>query len=222
MIVELFLAALALFVWLNVEPGIIQDIAFNIMLIGGVSSLLFNGNPLLRFDGYYMLADILELPNFGTRSNRYLGYLVERYLFKVEDARFETSSRKERAWLIGYSIASYLYRIFILFAIALFVAGKFFIIGVLLAIWTVASQLLLPLIKLARYVVTGDRLRPQRRRAVTTSAALLGLLLLRVFVIPLPLATHTQGVVWLPEQARVRSGTDCFVRAINDASDTRV
>ena len=222
MIVELFLAAIALYIWLNTEPGFIHTLAFNVMLIGGVSSLLFNGNPLLRFDGYYILADALEIPNLGTRANRYLGYLVERYLFRVESARYPTTSRKERAWLTGYSVASYLYRVVILFAIALFVAGEFFIVGVLLAVWTVIMQLLLPIIKLGQYVLTGDRLRPQRARVVTTSAGLLALLLTLLFAIPFPLATHTQGVVWLPEQARVRVGTNCFVKEILAVRDSEV
>jgi putative peptide zinc metalloprotease protein len=221
-IVELFLAAIAFFVWLNVEPGLIRTIAFNIMLIGGVSSLLFNGNPLLRFDGYYILADALEIPNLGTRANRYLGYLVERYAFKLEDARYPTTSVKERAWLVGYSIAAYLYRIVILFAIALYVAGAFFVVGVLLAVWAVTTQLLLPLMKLAKYVLTGDRLRPVRARAVTSSAGLFGLLMILLFVMPMPLATHTQGVVWLPEQARIRTGTNCFVKAILAPRDSVV
>ena len=221
-IVELFLAAMALFVWLNVEPGLIRTIAFNIMLIGGVSSLLFNGNPLLRFDGYYILADALEIPNLGTRANRYLGYLVERYVFKLEDARYPTTSAKERAWLVGYSIASYLYRVAILIAIALYVAGAFFVVGVLLAVWAVTTQLLLPLVKVAKYVLTGDRLRSVRTRAVTASASMLGLLLILLFVMPIPMATHTQGVVWLPEQARIRTGTNCFVKAILAPRDSVV
>ena len=66
MIVELFLAALALFVWLNVEPGVVRAVAYNVMFIAGVSTVLFNGNPLLRYDGYYIFADYLEIPNLRT------------------------------------------------------------------------------------------------------------------------------------------------------------
>ena len=60
MMVELFLASVALFVWLAAEPGLVRWIAFDVMLIGGVSTLLFNGNPLLKFDGYYVLADAIR------------------------------------------------------------------------------------------------------------------------------------------------------------------
>ena len=63
--VELLLASLALFVWLSVEDGLVRAFAFNVMVIGGLSTIVFNGNPLLRFDGYYVLSDVLEIPNFG-------------------------------------------------------------------------------------------------------------------------------------------------------------
>ncbi|NIO11783.1 MAG: peptidase M50, partial [Deltaproteobacteria bacterium] len=54
MMVELFIAALALFVWINIEPGPIRSLAYNVIFIAGVSSILFNGNPLLRYDAYYI------------------------------------------------------------------------------------------------------------------------------------------------------------------------
>ena len=57
--------------------------AYNILLMGSVSTILFNGNPLLRYDGYYILADCLEIPNLAQRSLQYLGYLVKRHLFGV-------------------------------------------------------------------------------------------------------------------------------------------
>ena len=61
--VELAIAAAALVVWLNVQPGWARDLAFVTMFIASVSTLIFNANPLLRFDGYYMLCDALHLPN---------------------------------------------------------------------------------------------------------------------------------------------------------------
>ena len=80
MLVELFLASLALFVWLLVEPGPVRAVAWNVMLIGGVSTLVFNANPLLRFDGYYILADAIDIPNLGSRANAWLGWTAERHL----------------------------------------------------------------------------------------------------------------------------------------------
>lgn len=71
--VELFLAAIAVFAWISTEPGLVRAIAFNVALIGGVSTVVFNGNPLLRFDSYYILSDLIEIPNLGQRANRYWG-----------------------------------------------------------------------------------------------------------------------------------------------------
>ena len=77
-LVELLLAALALLVWLAVEPGLVRSVAYSVIWISGASTLLFNANPLLRFDGYFVLSDWIEIPNLGARSNQYLGYLVQR------------------------------------------------------------------------------------------------------------------------------------------------
>jgi len=76
--VEMALAALALIIWLHATPGLGRTVAFNVILIGGVSTLLFNGNPLLRFDGYYILSDLIEIPNLGSRSSAYLLYLLQK------------------------------------------------------------------------------------------------------------------------------------------------
>lgn len=79
-LVETFLAALGLLLFLAAEPGVIQSIGFNVFIIGGVSSLFFNGNPLLKFDGYYILADFLSIPNLYKRSFQYWNYFFQRYL----------------------------------------------------------------------------------------------------------------------------------------------
>ena len=55
------------------------------MVIASVSTLIFNGNPLLRYDAYYILADLIEIPNLGARSLRYWSYLLERYLLGVKE-----------------------------------------------------------------------------------------------------------------------------------------
>ena len=86
MLVETFIAALAMFIWVAAEPGVLRAVAFNIMLIAGVSTLVFNANPLLRFDGYYILSDLIEIPNLSQRANRYWRYLAEKYVFRMKDS----------------------------------------------------------------------------------------------------------------------------------------
>jgi putative peptide zinc metalloprotease protein len=220
--VELFLGSLALFVWLAVEPGAVRAIAYNVMLICGVSTLLFNGNPLLRFDGYYVLSDAIEIPNLGQRANQYIGYLFKRYVLGIDDAESPAHSRGERIWMLVYGVTSFLYRIFITFVIVLFIAGKFFIIGVLLAIWAIATQIATPLWKSLSFLFTGSGLRRRRGRALWTSAGLAVAALLLLFVIPAPHWTRTEGVIWVPEEAQVRAGAEGFIDRLLVAPDSEV
>ena len=214
MIVELFLAALALFIWLNVQPGVVRSIAYNVVLIGGVSTLFFNGNPLLRFDGYYIFADGLEIPNLAARANNYLGYLAQRYLFGIQTAISPVTAASEKLWFIVYGIASAVYRWIVTFSIILFVAGKFFVIGVILAIWGGATMIALPLHKALRFVFVASRQRHKQARTVLVSALLALLVFGLVGVLPMPLDTYAEGVIWLPEQAIVRAKTEGFVRQV--------
>jgi putative peptide zinc metalloprotease protein len=107
MMVELLLASFALFVWLNVETGLISALAYNVMLICSISTILFNGNPLLRYDGYYMLADLIEIPNLGQRSTRYLGYLFQRSLLGIETAESPVTAPGEKGWFLIYGPISF-------------------------------------------------------------------------------------------------------------------
>jgi putative peptide zinc metalloprotease protein len=208
--VELALAALALIVWLNVEEGAVHAVAYNVMLIGGVSTLLFNGNPLLRFDGYYVLCDLVEIPNLRQRSQQYLGGVFERRLFRMDVPSPEAGIR-ERAWMGFFAIASFVYRVFITLAIAAFIATQYFLIGVVLAVWAIVGGILLPILSLLRYLAFSPRLRRYRLRAAAWSLAALGVLGWGLFGVPVASWTNAQGVLWDAEQSAVRSATDSFV-----------
>jgi putative peptide zinc metalloprotease protein len=209
---ELFLAAIALFVWLNAELSATRAIAYNVMLIGGVSTLFFNGNPLLRFDGYYVFADLVEIPNLGKRANDYIGYLVQRYVFRSENAKSPATTASERKWFVFYGVAAFAYRMFIASVIILFVAGKFFFVGILLAIWAATTMLAVPLFKSLKFLMTSPKLTEERPRAVVITGGFVATLVLLLGIMPAPYRTLAEGVVWLPEQAAVRAGTSCFLR----------
>jgi putative peptide zinc metalloprotease protein len=214
MIVEVFVAALALYVWLAVEQGFVRALAYNVMLIAGVATVLFNGNPLLRYDGYYILSDVLEIPNLAQRATSYWGYLFERYAVRTADFREFSAARGERIWLLLYAPASFLYRVAVMLAIATFVASEYLAVGVAIAAWGLFSGLILPFGKALAHVIHGTRFRNTRRRAVTTVFASSLAAALVLFLVPAPAFTTTEGVVWLPESAIVRAGTSGFVHRI--------
>jgi putative peptide zinc metalloprotease protein len=214
MLVELYLSALAMLVWSAAEPGLVRAVAFNVMLIAGVSTLVFNANPLLRFDGYYILSDLIEMPNMAERGNRYWRYLSERYLFRMRDAEPPILTAGERNWLRVFTPLSFAYRMTVLVAIVAYVAGAWFFIGVVLAIWGVVTMLGMPLAKTGRYLAGLPRAQGARRRAAVVVGVLASAVVLFVLAVPVPMRTQTEGVVWLPDEAQVRAGASGFIRAV--------
>ncbi|MEH6442874.1 MAG: peptidase M50 [Oceanospirillaceae bacterium] len=211
---ELLLAALAMIVWVLVEPGIVRAMAFNVMLIGGFSTLLFNGNPLLRFDAYYVLADYLEIPNLGSRGNNQVAYWAKRYLFGISGLKTSAQSRSEAAWLVGYACSAYVYRLFVMVAISLFVASQYFFVGILLACWSVWTSLFLPIIKMVGKPMSDPQLRRKRTRVIGVSSGFIVLFIGLLFWLPVPYKTYTQGVLYLPQNAYVYALETGFIERV--------
>jgi putative peptide zinc metalloprotease protein len=212
--VEFFLAALAMIFWVYAEPGLARAAAFNVMLIGGVSTLFFNGNPLLRFDAYYILADLIQIPNLGGRANKYFFYLIQRYLLGIEAAENPASARGERKWLFGYAVLAFLYRVLISLTIALLVASQLFFVGVILALFTLFNTFVQPVFKGAKFLATTPRLAGQRGRALWVTGGGLAALAALFLVVPIPYGTISEGVVWPPDRAEIRLGSAGIVAEI--------
>jgi len=211
MIVELVIASVAMFVWVSAEPGTVRTLAYNTIMIAGISTVMFNANPLLRFDGYYILADLIEIPNLRQRANLYLGYLCERYLFGREEAQVPHATPGERAWFVGYSVTSFIYRIFVVVAILLFLTDKLFVLGMFFAMLTAFTWFVLPLGKGLSYLFTSPRIRRVRGRALAVSTGAMAIIIVALCFTPVPFRTRAEGVVWIPDEAIVRAGADGFV-----------
>ena len=222
MLAELFVAALAVYVWVAVEPGVMRAVAFNVMLIAGVTTLGFNANPLLRFDGYYVLADWIEIPNLRVRSNRFFQYLVERHAFRQREAEPPEANTTERAWLVGFGVASFFYRMFVMLAIMLYVLELSLVLGVILAVISLVGWFGVPLVKGIRFLLYDPKLREVRGRATAVAAGAVALGVALIAVVPAPFRTQSEGVVWIPESAIVRAETEGFVEAVRVQHGDRV
>ena len=221
MLIELFIAALAMSAWTLLEPGLVRSICYQTMLIAGVSTVIFNINPLLRFDGYYILSDLLEIPNLGSRSNRIWSWLGERYIFGLQQSP-PAATAGEKVWLLIYAPVAFVYRGFLLFGISLFVASQYFVVGALIAIWGLVIGLGKPTWKGLKYVLTSTRLERHRVRAVSISLGVAVLILGGLFLVPVPLHTVSEGVVWLPEESYVRAADGGFIQDVVATSGTKV
>ncbi|NVK40249.1 MAG: peptidase M50 [Oceanospirillaceae bacterium] len=221
-IVELFLAALATIVWTLLEPGLLRAFAFNVMAIAGISTFLFNGNPLLRFDGYYVLSDLIEIPNLGKRANDYFTYLLKTRLLGVANLRSPVQAPGEAGWLLGYSIASFCYRLFLMAWIAWFLLTKIPVAGILLAAYMLFNSLLLPLARGLKFLLFNPALQGRRRGSLLVAGSLSTALVLLLTAVPLPYATLVEGVVWVPEEASLRTEADGTVSELLAAPNSLV
>ena len=213
-VVELVLATLALLLWLVLEPGLLKEIAFAVVLIGGVSTLAINGNPLLRFDGYHMLCDQFELPNLALRSPRFWQHLAKRGLLRLPHARFDGHARGAMPWFLAYAPLSWLYRVFLMAFLSVWLAEHsrlLGLIGLALALWLCLVQ---PGFKVLRYMVRSPELHGHRAHAALVSLVGATVVGAAVFGADLPHTTRAPGVVWMQDEAQVRLGTDGFVEQL--------
>ncbi len=189
--VEVILAALATYVWGFTEPKtVINQFALNIMIAASVNTIMFNGNPLLRYDGYYFVMDLVEIPNLKQKGSGYLWYLLQRFVLGVENASEPIDVRGREVAVLGYAICSAVYRWFIMIAIIMLV-WRFLdpygwgVIGGLLAIGSIYTAFAVPVGKFIKFIYTQyPRIHIRLASAVTMvlliAAAVYGILILPV------------------------------------------
>lgn len=195
---ELSVAAVAALIWANTAPGTLNALAYNVIFAASVSTALFNLNPLLRFDGYHILVDLLDTPNLYQRSREQIRYLIERFLFQLPSTQPAAHNRAEVIILPLYGILSLLYWVVLMFTILFFIAQQYLDLGVALA-WIMGfSVLVMPVFKLLRYLITNPKLGAQRTRAILITG-LLGVTGIGIVgILPAPDRVRIEGVVEAP------------------------
>ncbi|MCW5650600.1 MAG: hypothetical protein KIS62_12710 [Ramlibacter sp.] len=217
-LVELALAAIAVGVWLAVQPGLVRDLSLTVLLICTLSTLVFNGNPLLRLDGYHVMADTLNLPNLAARSNAWWASLAMRSLHGLDAPPPVVLAAGERKWLMAYAPLSWGYRIVLLAALVGWVGAQSWLLGWLMAAaftlwmgWQVGAWLML---------VAGAG--PARRRAALALAGVCVAVAVLLLGVPAPAVVVARGVVWPPDGAQLRPEVAGFVQATPVVDGARV
>lgn len=216
--VELALAAVAAAVWLAVQPGLVRDLAFTVLLICSVSTLLFNGNPLLRLDGYHVMADALNLPNLAARSGAWWSAAAMWALHGRDAPPPVPLAAGERKWLVAYAPLSWAYRIVLLAALVGWVGGQSWLAG-----WLIAAAFTLWLgWQAGRWLLRVAGAGPARRRAAAALVFTGGMVAVLLLAVPAPAVVVARGVVWPPDGAQLRPEVAGFVRDTPVADGARV
>src|SRR4051794_30213154 len=111
--VEVVLGAIATIVWWYAQPGIVQLVALNVMIICTVNTLLINGNPLMRYDAYFIFSDLVETPNLWQRSREALRHFWSDWLLGQPEPEDPLIPAGKRPWLASYAVLSKLYMVMV-------------------------------------------------------------------------------------------------------------
>jgi putative peptide zinc metalloprotease protein len=207
--VELIIASIATFVWWY-SPAwpFVNNVAMCLMVLCSVSTFVFNANPLMRFDGYYILADWLEVPNLRERSNRFLSNLVQEKCLGIEVQPEAYMAPNRKVLFVVYAIGSFLYRWFVTVSILFFLAKwlkpyKLETLSMMLAIGALVSLVFWPSYRLVKSIRQRGRLPDMKRKRVVTSGVILSAILIAFFFLPLPVSrVRETGVIQVSEGNR--------------------
>jgi putative peptide zinc metalloprotease protein len=207
-------AALATILWAKTGEGTLHSLAYNVIFIASISTILFNANPLLKFDGYYIFTDLIGVPNLYQRAQHQVKYLMERYLLGVKQAETAADDPREFWVLALYGVLSGIYRVIIFAGIILFVGDQYLILGLLMAIFMVFSWVVRPPMKLVKYLITSPKLEHSRKRVIGIVIGLLLMLFGFFGGVPMPDHFRASGVLQSVNFKQISIGIDGSVETL--------
>jgi putative peptide zinc metalloprotease protein len=198
--VECFLASLATFVWWNTEQGLLNSLCLATMFICSVNTIMFNANPLLRYDGYYVMSDFLEIPNLRVKSTQFFAYVFQEHVLGLEIPVQSYMPRSRRSLFVTYAIASYLYRWVVTFSILYFLSQflkpyKLQSISYMIAGGSLVPLLVMPVYNALKFFRQPGRMRKVKKVRAAVFAAVTVALVTGILLIPTPL--RIQGTLVL-------------------------
>lgn len=218
--VECVLAAIAAWIWFYTEPGLLNSLMMATMFICSVNTILFNANPLLRYDGYYVAADYLEVPNLRIKSTQFFGYLFQEKVMGLEIPVQSYLPRSRRFLFVSYAIASFLYRWVVTFSIVFFLINVLKpygleSVGYILAVGSLVPLAFMPLYQIIKFVRTPGRLRKMKKARTAGFFAGVAALIAGILLIPTPLRVTGSLVLTPAKPALVYGDTPGRLIEIN-------
>ena len=200
MYVEIVIASICTFLWWFSEPGLLHQLALSTMFVCSVSTVMFNANPLLRYDGYYILADLMEIPNLRQKSTTILNRKMGAWCLGLEEQDDPFLPQRNQMFFVVYTIAAAAYRWLILFGIIWFLYKLFEpyglkVISQTLAMISLTSLVAVPLWKMGKFFYIPGRLDKVKRKNVNITLGIVTAVVLFILFFPLPY--HVLGTLEL-------------------------
>ena len=210
MYVELILASIATFLWWNSHPGVFNQLCLDVMFVSSVSTLMFNANPLMRYDGYYILSDLLEIPNLRQKATTILGRITSKWCLGIDQPEDPFLPTRNRGLFALYAVASSLYGWMVTASIFLFVWSVFKpyrleVLGQILAMGALWGLVIRPVQNIVRFLNVPGRREEVKVRNLVIAATVATAVAAAVALIPLPQR------VWCAAELRPRAEETVYV-----------
>jgi putative peptide zinc metalloprotease protein len=190
MYIEVILSAIAIYIWWMTKPGLLHHLALNMFFVTTITTVIFNANPLMRFDGYYMMSDYLEIPNLRQKSEKLLKEAFSWYCLGIESKPDPFMPETGRGWFITYAIAAWLYRWVVLVSISMFLYTvlkpyNLQSLGVTVLIFSM-SGILFSMFRSVYQIIATPRMEPMSKPKIAVSLAIAGIVGWVAFTTPIP------------------------------------
>ena len=213
MYVELLVAFLAIIVWSQAD-GVVASIAFSVMVMSSVTTILFNANPLMRFDGYFLLSDLLAIPNLYGKGGQWFAQAAKQLFFGVpKQNQFQAN---EIVPVAIYGVLAFIWRILI--GIGLIIAASVLLqgAGLVLSGIGVLTWFALPIVRqLVLLTNANAQFGINKTRTALSVAFLVGLVVAAVYVFQAPATKSAPAIVQLHNESIIRSDASGFLNAIH-------
>ncbi len=200
MYVELILASIATYLWWFSEPGLLNQLALSVMFICSVSTLLFNGNPLLRFDGYYILMDVIEIPNLRQKSTELLRRSMVEHCLGIEQPENPFLPQQKQILFGLYTVAAVVYRWVVVFSILWFLNQVLApyglqVLGRMFGAIGLFGLVVQPVYQLGKFFYMPGRMHQVKMWRVLTTLGVVAAIVGFITLVPLPYNVQCDFVV---------------------------
>ncbi|MFO7905602.1 MAG: efflux RND transporter periplasmic adaptor subunit [Planctomycetota bacterium] len=217
MYAELFVASIATLLWSHTSPGLFNSLCFDVMIMASISTLVFNANFLMRFDGYYIFSDVMEIPNLAAVSRQQLKRVTLIPFFRAGPAPPGLpASRVKRFLVTCYGLASFLWKIVVCTGMIIAASAMFEGAGAILAVLAALLWLGVPLVRFVKrmFGLTRDESTTSRLSASTVGLAMI----VAAFVaiqLPWPLPPRASAIVDYQPLTIIRADSPGFLKEIH-------
>lgn len=215
---ESLVAIPSIIVWATMPNSFIGSCAYQLIFMAGVATLLFNANPLMKFDGYFVLSDLVGVPNLRKKSVQHFQGFLQRWLLGIRPASTGLSLR-ERTFLVLFGLASTLYTTLVMISILGIVAYRLQVLGLVIGAMKLGGTLFKNLKRLFKFLLTSEKTAPVRTRArIAAVCVAIGIPVI-LFLLPVPTGIQVQGVVSAQKSTTIRANTPGILTHVGELNN---